>query len=209
AGSWSCGGGTFTGPNQIAVDLGQSATCTIHNSDNPPSLTLVKVVDNDNGGTAGTTKCLHSSHDQTSNGGAGGAKSSATFSKGTYTLSPYTTLFRSAGSWSCGGGTFTGPNQIAVDLGQSATCTIHNNDNPPSLTLVKVVDNDNGGTALAANFTLSATGPTPISGAGGATSGPTFSKGTYTLSETSVAGYTAGSWSCVGGTFTGPNQIAV
>jgi len=45
---------------------------------------------------------------------------------------------------------------------------------------------------------LSASGPTPISGAGGASSGPSFSAGTYTLSETTVPGYTAGSWSCTG-----------
>ena len=65
------------------------------------------------------------------------------------------------------------------------TCTITNNDIAPSLTLNKIVTNDNGGTAAATDWTLTATGPTTISGAGGATStsNPNFSAGTYTLSE--------------------------
>ena len=103
---------------------------------------------------------------------------------------------RSAGSWSCVGGTQTGAT-IALALGQSATCTIINNDQAPSLTLVKQVVNDNGGTAVATDFTLSANGPTPISGAGGATSNGTFSAGSYALSESSVPGYapTPAGWS--------------
>ena len=36
----------------------------------------------------------------------------------------------------------------ALALGQSATCTITNDDQPAQLTLVKTVTNDNGGTAL-------------------------------------------------------------
>ena len=47
-----------------------------------------------------------------------------------------------------------------------------NTDDVPSLELVKQVNNDNGGTALITAWTLSAAGPTPISGAGGAASGP-------------------------------------
>ena len=34
------------------------------------------------------------------------------------------------------------------------TCTINNNDNAATLTLVKTVTNDNGGTAVAADFTI-------------------------------------------------------
>ena len=37
---------------------------------------------------------------------------------------------------------------ITVALGESATCTINNNDNAPGLNLRKTVTNDNGGTAL-------------------------------------------------------------
>ena len=77
-----------------------------------------------------------------------------------------------------------------------------------SLTLVKHVVNDNGRSAVATDFTLTATGPTPISGAGQVTSGPGFVAGTYTLSETGPAGYTPSSWTCTGGAQSG-NQITL
>jgi hypothetical protein len=54
------------------------------------------------------------------------------------------------------------------------------------LKLVKTVTNDTGGTAVATDFTLSAAGPTPISGAGGAESD--VDAGAYTL--TSVGFFT-------------------
>ena len=47
--------------------------------------------------------------------------------------------------------------------GVTATCTINNNDQPATLTLVKTVTNDNGGTALPTAWTLAAAGPTPAS----------------------------------------------
>ena len=64
-------------------------------------------------------------------------------------------------AWSCVGGTQTG-SSVALALGESATCTITNDDQPAHLTLVKNLVNNNGGTASATDFTLSAAGPTPI-----------------------------------------------
>src|SRR5262249_56129777 len=86
---------------------------------------------------------------------------------GTYTLSETTLPGYTAGSWSCVGGTFDGTtNKVTLANGESATCTINNDDKTAHLTLVKTVTNDNGGTAKTTDFTLSAAGPTPISGAG-------------------------------------------
>jgi hypothetical protein len=70
---------------------------------------------------------------------------------------------------------------------------------PPSatLTLVKVVS---GGTAVASDFTLLATGPSNVSGPSGSlnVTGFTVTPGIYTLSETGgPSGYTAGTYSCV------------
>src|SRR3954452_24108404 len=107
----------------------------------------------------------------------------------------------------CTGGTFAAPDQISLAVGESATCTITNDDSTAHLTLVKRVINDNGGSAVATDFTLSADGKTPISGAGGADSD--VSAGTYTLSETTLPGYTEGTWSCSGGTFAAPDQISL
>jgi len=71
-----------------------------------------------------------------------------------------------------------------------------------------VITNDNGGTALATAWTLNATGPTPLSGTTPVDSGAGFLAGTYTLSESGPAGYTASAWVCVGGTQSG-SQITV
>src|SRR5439155_16808246 len=97
--------------------------------------------------------------------GPGGAESDV--NAGSYALSETSVAGYAAGSWSCVGGTQNGAS-VSLALGQSATCTITNNDASAHLTLVKVVVNDNGGTATKSDFTLSANGATPISGAGGA-----------------------------------------
>ena len=67
-----------------------------------------------------------------------------------------------ASAWSCVGGTLSG-STVTLALAESATCTIVNDDIPATLTLVKQVVNDDGGTAVATDWTLTATGPTPIS----------------------------------------------
>ncbi len=71
---------------------------------------------------------------------------------------------------------------------------------PTTLTLRKAVVNDNGGTALATAWTLSAAGATPISGAMGSTAvtGAAVTPGIYTLTESAgPTNYTASTYSCV------------
>jgi len=71
-----------------------------------------------------------------------------------------------------------------------------------SLTLKKEVINDSGGSATAADWVLTASGPTGFSGSGPlVTSGADFMAGRYDLSESGGPnGYTASAWVCVGGT---------
>src|SRR6185503_4733537 len=162
-----------------ALALGQSANCTITNDDQPAHLTLTKVVVNNNGGAAVAADFTLSAAGPTPIAGAGGV--SQDVSAGSYALSETTKPGYTASAWSCTGGTQTG-STVALALGQSATCTITNDDQPAHLTLTKVVVNNNGGTAVAVDFTLSAAGPTPIAGAGGVSQDVT--PGSYTLSET-------------------------
>jgi len=75
-----------------------------------------------------------------------------------------------------------------------------------SLTLVKQVINNNGGTAESADWTLSATGgPTPFSGPGPSVSSNTnFESGSYDLLESGgPEGYIASTWNCDGGSLDG------
>jgi hypothetical protein len=75
---------------------------------------------------------------------------------------------------------------------------------PPTtgtLTLIKQVTNDNGGSALATAWTLAASGPTALSGVTGtgAVTNVSVNPGLYTLSESGgPTGYTPSTWVCTG-----------
>jgi uncharacterized repeat protein (TIGR01451 family) len=102
-----------------------------------------------------------------------------------------------ASDWSCTGDVSLTGSEITIGSG-GGSCSITNDDVAPSLGLIKQVVNDNGGTLLPSDWTLTATGPTPISGAGVFSSGAGFSAGTYILSELGPGGYAASGWNCIG-----------
>ena len=201
AGSWSCLGGSLIG-DQLTLLSGQSATCTINNNDNAPKLRLVKSVTNDNGGTSVATNwtltATGTGQSPSNLSGQGSVNSGVNFKADTYTLGESGPVGYSPSSWDCEGATMTDANHVVVPFGGDETCRINNNDNAPSLTLVKTVTNDDGGDALPSDWTLTAAGPTGFSGAGPTVNnGASFDAGTYTLSESGLIGYSAGDWSCV------------
>jgi hypothetical protein len=205
--TWSCTGGTQSGAN-IALGLGGSATCTISNDDIGATLTLVKVVTNNAGGTKTLSDFpLTASGPVTISGVSGTtAVTGRGVNAGSYALTEQTQAGYTPSTWSCTGGTQSGAN-IALGLGGAATCTISNDDIAPTLTLVKVVTNDNGGTKTISDFPLTASGPVTISGVSGTTAvtGRAVNAGSYALTEQTQTGYTASTWSCSGGTQSGAN----
>lgn len=91
--------------------------------------------------------------------------------------------------------------------GDDITCT-YTNTPKALLTLAKVVVNDQGATATAADWTLSATGPgtiSGVSGAGSVTSVP-VTVGSYTLAESGPGGYQLASLSCSGSADADPSD---
>ena len=215
AGSWSCDGGTLVG-STITLAAGQTGvTCTINNDDVAPTLKLVKTVTNNDGGAAGpndwtlsATAAAPKDGRNFSNAGGSGVFQTVLANAG-YELAESTVAGYTAGSWSCDGGTLVG-STITLAAGQTGvTCTINNDDVAPTLKLVKTVTNDDGGTAVANDWTLSATAAAPkdgrnFSNAGGSGVFQTvLANAGYELAESTVAGYTAGSWSCDGGTLVG------
>src|SRR3989344_3687529 len=84
---------------------------------------------------------------------------------------------------------------------------------PPSttLTLTKTQVNDNSGVATETARTLSAHGPTPLSGVEGATSTTNASimPGAYDLSESGPSGYSSSGWSCNGGNQIDSNTVVI
>ncbi len=91
---------------------------------------------------------------------------------------------------------------MSIEPGADVTCTIVNRAQQSTLTLVKDVDNGTtGGTYEPSDWTLTAAGPTVVSGASGSeavTSAP-VAIGDYVLSEEGPEGYTADPWTCTGG----------
>ncbi|HXG75484.1 MAG TPA: hypothetical protein VNJ53_02850 [Gaiellaceae bacterium] len=198
ASDWECTDGQEDG-DTVEVGLGDDITCTITNDDREPKLTLVKVVVNDNGGTASASSWTLSASGPTGFSGSGPSISSGTgFDQGSYDLSEAGPAGYDASAWSCTAGQVDG-DTVQVGLGDDVTCTITNDDRAPKLTLVKVVVNDDGGTAAPSAWTLSADGPTDLSGPGpSVSSGASFDQGSYDLSESGPAGYEASDWECTG-----------
>jgi uncharacterized repeat protein (TIGR01451 family) len=187
ASGWACAGDVSLTGSQIRVGPG-GGSCTITNDDVAPSLTLIKQVVNDDGGTWLPSHWTLTASGPTPISGAGAASSGPAFSAGTYALSENGPAHYTASGWTCVGGSQTG-DSITLAVGQSAACTIVNDDIQPVLTLVKQVTNDNGGLLGVGAFPLFV-GGTPVQS--GVPNG--FDAGTYTASETARAGYAAGSW---------------
>ncbi|MFM2105817.1 MAG: hypothetical protein RL338_849, partial [Chloroflexota bacterium] len=215
ASAWVCTGTGVTQPSATQVTLagGSVATCTITNTYVPPRLTLVKAVVNSGGGTAAATDwTLRAVGVVTISGTTGSAAvTGVAVRPGTYTLSE--TGGRNgyvASAWSCSGTGVTQTDGTHVTLGESATgvCTITNTYVPPGLTLLKSVINSGGGTALASDWTLVATGPVTVSGASGTLHA--VPAGTYSLSE--IGGspdYSGGTWNCTGASMPSTDQVSV
>src|SRR5207249_8081528 len=85
----------------------------------------------------------------------------------------------------------------SIAVGESKTCTVTNNDQAAHLIVIKHVINNNGGTAVASNFTMSVTGssPSPASFAGAESPGTnvTLNAGSYSVGQTGPSGYTGSS----------------
>ncbi len=229
-GTWSCdvGNVTNTTPASGSVTLsgGQSATCTITNNDQPASLTIVKRIVNDNGGTATVSAFGITTTAGSLTFGSGVADGTNTLkytattltglSAGAYSLHEGTLTGYDEGTWSCdvGNVTNTTPASGSVTLanGQSATCTITNNDQSTSLTIVKRIVNDNGGTATVSAFGITTTAGSLTFGSGVADGTNTLkytsntitglSAGAYSLHEGTLTGYDEGTWSCTAGNVT-------
>ncbi|MEK7642426.1 MAG: hypothetical protein AAB392_01385 [Patescibacteria group bacterium] len=183
--AWVCTGGSQNDGDTVTLAAGQNVTCVITNDDIAPKLHLRKVVVNDNGGLADEADFTLTADGTGANDifGTSPVDSGAGLLADTFALSETPLAGYTASAWVCVGGTQSGSN-ITVGIGGEATCTITNDDQQAYIRVVKVVNNDNGGNALPNDFALTLEGNAVTSG----TSNP-VNPGTYTASETLVAGY--------------------
>ena len=173
----------------MTVGLGEDVTCTFVNDDNAPALYLAKHVINDNGGTELASAWTLYADALSVTGSEGGAK--VTDQVGSYDLS------ESAGpddytntSITCDDDPGVEVTSVTLGLGETITCTFVNDDDAPSLTLIKHVVNDNGGTAVASAWDLTAGAYTVTGAESPGTLTALDQAGTFDLSESSVGGYT-------------------
>ncbi|MHB9093001.1 MAG: hypothetical protein ACYC7H_16450, partial [Chloroflexota bacterium] len=125
----------------------------------PTTLKLVKTVTNDNGGTAvpddWTLSAAAASPTDLnfSNLGGSGTFQNVHFGVG-YVLSESAKAGYTAGNWLCDKTGVLSGSTVTLAMGDAVTCTITNDDIGPTLTLVKTVVNDNGGTKVVSDFPL-------------------------------------------------------
>lgn len=170
----------------VTLNEGENVSCTITNDDQAASLTVIKHVVNDNGGTK-------NAGDFTMNV-TGTDVSNSTF-VGSETG---TVVTLDAGSYSVDEGSVFGYAKTlgancsgTIALGESKTCTITNDDIQPTLTVIKIVNNGDGGNFQPSNFTINITGTSvsPASFQGSAGQLVTLNAGNYNVTETLVSGY--------------------
>jgi hypothetical protein len=183
---------TFSGAcdasGNMNVSPGDSKTCTITNNDIAPILHVIKTVINDNGGTAvASSATIHvksGSSDVAGSpqAGAGSPGTSYTLGANTYNVSEnafagYSTTFS---------GNCNSSGNVTLAVGDNKTCTITNNDIPASITIVKVVINDNGRTKTVSDFPLFVSGTPVTSGVTNTFPAPA----SYAVTETTDPNYT-------------------
>ncbi|HLD96221.1 MAG TPA: hypothetical protein VI794_00635 [Patescibacteria group bacterium] len=175
---WQCDGGQLNG-NVITLGLAEDVTCTIVNDDEEATLILAKILPNDNGGTATENDFnVYIDAVQSSWG-------SHQVDAGTYTVSEDTLPGYTPFSW---GGDCNAQGEVALLPGETMTCTILNDDETSTLTLVKVLPNDDGGTATENDFSVY------IDAVQSSWGSHFVDAGSYTVSEDTLFGYAPSTW---------------
>ena len=180
--SASCSGAASNGSQSgnavsgITIAANNITSCTFINAPSP-TLTLVKTVVNDNGGTK-TAADFQGKID----GSSVAWETPITVTPGQHTASEASLPTYQASTWS---GDCAANGTITVALGQNATCYITNDDISPVLTVTKEVVNPYGNPALPSLFSLYVDATKVKSGEANQ-----FNQGTHSISEIQLPGYT-------------------
>ena len=179
---------SYSNCSQLVIPLGGSATCTITNDDQPATLIVKKVVVNDNGGSKQAQDFSFQVNGGSAVGFEADGRNDLTVDAGTYNVvEPAVAGY---------GTTYDNCSNLVIPNGGSATCTVTNNDVAASLTVIKQVVNDDGGAAVAGDFTMTINGVSVAGGssfAGAAAPGVTktlTTVGAYSVTEAAEPGYT-------------------
>ena len=179
--------------NSIALDEGADVTCTFTNSEQQATLRLVKTIDNGDGGTA-----TFSDFQAKVDGNDVGWDVPVGLAPGAHTASEFMNVSGyTAGSW---GGDCAADGSITLANGDVKTCTITNDDIPPTLTVNKLFNTQFGGVGNIKDFTLTVTDPQKVDVGTTWAQTKTLMAGTaYTIAESGPVGWTQQSLSCSDG----------
>lgn len=185
----------------ITLNLGDIKSCTITNDDKPGTLTVVKHVINDDGGTADAgdfTMSVTGSVPSPASFGGNELGTNVTINAGSYTVgeagpSGYAAIM----STDCTG---------TIANGETKVCSITNDDIAPHIIVIKHVINDDGGNAVAGDFSLhitdtvtgSPTGHIDLIGAETPGVNTQVVAGNFAVSEDSDIGYSVSYSGCTG-----------
>jgi hypothetical protein len=222
--STGSGNSTFNtaSPPLATVNLaaGDTVTCTFTNTKRA-NLVVVKNTVGGNGTFqyAGTGSGVSASFGLTTVGGTAstsftdilpGSKSVTETVPSGWDLTSLSCAITTSGSGNSTSNTASPPlATVSLAAGDTVTCTFTNTKRA-SLTLVKTIVNDNGGTAVVSAFGITTSAGSPVV-FGAAVEDPThtftYTSGTFTnlvpgsktLHEGTLGGYTEGTWSCNGG----------
>ncbi len=183
----------------VTLAVGETKTCTLTNNDVAPTLHVIKHVINDNGGTnvaADWSIHLKSGANEVTGSPQAGSETGTTYSVNAGSFTASETGAPSGYHFDGFSGDCNSSGVVTVAVGENKTCTLTNNDIAATVKVIKHVINDNGGTNVAADWSIHLQNSTPaeVSGspAAGSETGTTYTvpAGTYTASETGApSGY--------------------
>jgi hypothetical protein len=183
--AWTGRALAFNGP----VTTGASSTITVPTC-TPPSaiLHVIKQVVNNSGGAAVASD--FSMHVKLSGSDVAGSPASGIAAPGTsYSVAAGTYNISEDADASYArsfSGDCNSSGDVTLAAGADKTCTITNDDIPASITVIKIVVNDNGQTKAVADFPLFVNGTLVVSGVTNAFAAPA----SYTVTETTDSNYT-------------------
>ena len=171
----------------VSVSAGQTTTCTVTNSSQKGTLTVIKQVVGGDAVASDFTMSVAGNGPSPSSFPGSAEGTLISIGAGTYEVtesgvSGYTPSF--AGD--CVG---------SIAPGEHKTCTVTNTAQPSTLIVKKIVDNSAGGDATADQFTMTVTGagasPSSFPGDPDGTTVDVSSNDAYQVSESGPSGYTA------------------
>ena len=176
--------------NPLTLNEGQNATCTVINTFDSPTITVIKSVLNAWGGQLGAPDFQLKIDGIDASQGVAHEVTTGPHTIGELARPGYTqtgvVCIDAVTNLSVGQG-----GSIDMSAGQDVACTVSNADQPATLTLTKIVKNDNGGTARPSDFQLEIDGINATQG-----QPKLVTSGIHTLTEQPVVDYRLISITC-------------